>query len=127
MEVPQGSFIGPQAFTYYTRRVDHIIHKHGLKYHIYADDVQIYTIFDPNCSGDAGCALFHLSCCVKDLQTWMLNNRLKLNQAKNEFLLLYPPTITVPYNILLLILMAMRFPFRLPFATWVLFLTTPWP
>ena len=63
----------------------HIIHKHGLKYHIYADDVQIYTIFDPNCPGDAVCALFHLSCCVKDLQTWMLNNRLKLNQAKTEF------------------------------------------
>ena len=33
----------------------------------------------------AVCALFHLSCCVKDLQTWMLNNRLKLNQAKTEF------------------------------------------
>ena len=85
MEFPRGSVIGPQAFTYYTRRVGHIIHKHGLKYHIYADDVQIYTIFDPNCPGDAVCALFHLSCCVKDLQTWMLNNRLKLNQAKTEF------------------------------------------
>ena len=83
-EVPQGSVIGPQAFTYYTRRVGHIIHKHGLKYYIYADDVQIYTIFDPNCPGDAVCALFHLSCCVKDLQTWMLNN--ELNQAKLNFL-----------------------------------------
>ena len=56
--VPQGLVIGPQAFTYYTRRVGHIIHKHGLKYHIYADNVQIYTIFDPNCPGDAVCALF---------------------------------------------------------------------
>ena len=60
-EVPQGSVIGPQAFTYYTRRVGRIIRKHDLKYHIYVDNVQIYTIFDPNCPGDAVRALFHLS------------------------------------------------------------------
>ena len=48
-------------------------------------------------------------------------------KQKLNFLLLHPPTITVPCNILLLILMVMRFPLRLPFATWVSFLTTPWP
>ena len=68
-----------------------IIHKHGLKYHVYADDVQIYVIFNPNCAGDAVCALFHLSSCVKDLQSWMLNNRLKLNQAKTEFFVASSP------------------------------------
>ena len=47
----------------------------------------------PNCPGDAVCALFHLSCSVKDLQTWMLQNRLKLNQAKTGFLLLHPPPL----------------------------------
>ncbi|XP_072046343.1 uncharacterized protein [Amphiura filiformis] len=83
--VPQGSVIGPQAFTYYTRRVGQIIESHHLLYHIYADDVQIYTIFDPNCHGDAACALFKLSQCVNDLQAWMLRNRLKLNQSKTEF------------------------------------------
>jgi hypothetical protein len=89
--VPQGSVIGPQAFTYYTRRVGEIISKHDLKYHIYADDVQIYAIFDPNCHGDAACALFRLGQCVKDLQSWMLENRLKLNQAKTEFFVASSP------------------------------------
>jgi len=83
--VPQGSVIGPQAFVYYTRRVGQIIESHQLRYHIYADDVQIYTIFNPNLPGDAACALFKLSRCVKDLQSWMLYNKLKLNQKKTEF------------------------------------------
>ena len=48
-------------------------------------------------------------------------------KRKLNFLLLHPPTITVPCSILLLILMVMRFPLRLPFATWVSFLTTLWP
>ena len=47
--------------------------------------MQIYAIFDPNGDGDAACALFRLSQCVNDLQSWMLTNRLKLNQAKTEF------------------------------------------
>ena len=27
--------------------MQHIIHKHGIEYHKYADDIQLYTIFDP--------------------------------------------------------------------------------
>ena len=60
----------------------HIIHKHGLKYHIHADDVQIYTI----CMCCMCLVPFILLCQgFTDIQTWMLNNRLKLNQAKTEF------------------------------------------
>ena len=35
----QGSVIGPQAFNYYTRSVDHILQKHGLNVQC-SDDVQ---------------------------------------------------------------------------------------
>ena len=56
--VPQGSVIGPRVFTMYSQYVSTIIRRHGLNYHIYADDVQIYISFDPNVPGDAACAIF---------------------------------------------------------------------
>ena len=55
--VPQESIIGPRVFTMYSQYVSPMIRRHGLKYHIYADDVQVYMSFDPNVPGDAACAI----------------------------------------------------------------------
>ena len=83
--VPQGSVIGPQVFTYYSHTIGQIIRKHSIQYHIYADDVQLFLTFDPNLPGDSACALFKLECCVKELQTWMVANKLMMNPDKTEF------------------------------------------
>jgi len=83
--VPQGSIIGPRAFTKYSQCVTTIIHRYGLRYHIYADDIQLYSIFDPKIPGDAAVAIFKLSCCVEDIRSWMNQNKLKLNDSKTEF------------------------------------------
>ena len=40
------TFIGPRVFTMYPQYVSTIIRRHGLNYHIFADDVQIYMSFD---------------------------------------------------------------------------------
>ena len=45
--VPQGSIIGPKAFTMYSQPVAEIIRRHGVQYHIYADDTQLYVAFNP--------------------------------------------------------------------------------
>ena len=37
--VPQGSIIGPKAFTMYAQPVADIIRKHGIQFNIYTDDI----------------------------------------------------------------------------------------
>ena len=69
----------------YAQHVASIIRRHGLKFHIYADDVQIYIVFNPKIPGDAVCAIFKLTACVEELRAWLTKNMLKLNETKTEF------------------------------------------
>ena len=47
--VPQGSVIGPKAYTMYTKSLGDIREHHGLQYHIYADDIQLYMPLSHPC------------------------------------------------------------------------------
>ena len=44
--LPQGSIVGHLWFTVYTIPIGRIIQKHGLSYHLYEYDVQLYISFD---------------------------------------------------------------------------------
>ena len=83
--VPQGSIIGPKAFTMYSQPVAEIIRQHGVQFHIYADDIHLYVTFNPKIPGDSACAIFKLSSCVINISHWMSCNKLKLNESKTEF------------------------------------------
>ena len=83
--LPQGSIFGPKSFTIYTIPIGRIIKKYKLSYHIYADDIQIYTSFVPSDSTSIQFALTTLEKCIKEIQTWMTGNMLKLNNDKSEF------------------------------------------
>ena len=84
--VPQGSVLGPLVFCTYTLPLGAILRHHKLNYHIYADDTQVYCSTDLSNPQEE---LSRITACVSDIRTWMVWNKLKINDDKTEFLILY--------------------------------------
>ena len=83
--LPQGSIIGPQGFIMYTSPIGDIIRKYNICFHAYADDVQLYSEFNHKIAGDCERALSNIVACVAELNSWLVQNKLQLNQDKTEF------------------------------------------
>ena len=81
--VPQGSILGPTLYCLYTRQIGRIFEKHGLAYHCYADDSQVYTVL--GIQRDWQGISVTVDQCMEELQAWMASNKLKLNQDKFEY------------------------------------------
>ena len=81
--VPQGSVLGARMYTMYTRQLSHIILRHGLQHHSYANDTQIYIQCENNAEARSE-AMAKLEHCISDICIWMKANALKLNEDKTE-------------------------------------------
>ena len=86
--VPQGSVLGPIEFCVYTLPLFAILKHYKIDYHIYADDTQIYCSFDAESLDEV---LGSLDNCISDIRSWMITNKLKINDSKTEFLLITSP------------------------------------
>ena len=77
--VPQGSVIGPLAFTFYIAPLSNIITVHK----ICADDIQLYIDFELS---DSQSAIEGLELCIVDIKSWAIANKLKFNDSKTEII-----------------------------------------
>ena len=86
--VPQGSVLGPKIYTMFAKPIGSLCRQHGLSYHSYADDTQVYLVFKPTTPWRD--TADQLEACLRDISAWMSANMLKLNQDKTELIVFRP-------------------------------------
>ena len=86
--VPQGSCLGPLCFSIYTSSLFSIIQKHLTSCYSYADDTQLIHVFKPNGTESESAAISQLESCIHDIRIWMIAHKLKMNDAKTEFVII---------------------------------------
>ena len=84
--MPQGSVLGPVLYVLYTKTVADIIKAHRVEYQFYAGDTQLYVTFKCDSLEDAYFGRTRVKCCVEDINSWMIKNKLQLNDVKTELI-----------------------------------------
>ena len=80
--------MGPLLFTIYTSKLFDIIAKHLPRAHSFADDTQLYVSFSPKEVDGQSSAIIAMERCTIDIKKWMAEDKLLLNDAKTEFLVI---------------------------------------
>jgi len=81
--VPQGSVLAPMLFSLYMLPLGQLISKHNIRFHFYAEDLQVYLPVVLNNHS----ALDPIHNCTQDIKRWLSRNFLHLNEGKTEYIL----------------------------------------
>jgi len=77
------AWITSVLFVMYTDELSHIIARHGLQFHQYADDCQIYVSLPVTAVNST---VHQFSRCLYDVEAWMSASSLRLNPSKTVVL-----------------------------------------
>ena len=83
--IPQGSVLSPFLFSIFTIPLARIIRSHGLSYHMYAYDAQLFMELCRDNKSSQTVDIRKVERCVADIREWM-----RYNDDKIEFILSHP-------------------------------------
>ncbi|PFX25634.1 RNA-directed DNA polymerase from mobile element jockey [Stylophora pistillata] len=86
--VPQGLCLGLLLFTIYVSKLFQILKQHLPSVHTYADNTQLYLSFKPSDSSSEVDAVSAMQKCICDVQAWLREDQLLLNDDKTKFLII---------------------------------------
>ena len=75
------------ALHVYASKLCDVVESHLPNVHAYADDTQLYISFKPDGSATETDAVDALQAYIRDIRTWMVQDKLQLKDAKTEFII----------------------------------------